>query len=129
MAYSIPASIVNSSLEYFNKKLAILYRTRLVNHFNKAYLNKMIYYQVSNLDSRISNPDQRLTQDIEKWAISLSNIYSSFSKPLLDIILFSRKLAELVGWQGPAAAIGWYFMSAVIIRYISPSFGKLTAIE
>jgi ATP-binding cassette subfamily D (ALD) protein 3 len=57
----------------------------------------MIFYQLSNLDSRVSNPDQRLTFDIDKWATSLSMIYSNFSKQILDIALFSRKLAELVG--------------------------------
>ena len=88
----------------------------------------MIYYQLGNLDSRVTNPDQRLTSDIEKWANSLSTIYSNFTKPTLDIILFSRKLAELVGWQGPLAVVAWYFLSGIVIRFVSPAFGKLTAI-
>ena len=88
----------------------------------------MIFYQLGNLDSRISNPDQRLTADIEKWANSLSLIYSNFSKPTLDIILFSRKLSDLVGWQGPTAVILWYFLSGVALKFISPAFGKMIAI-
>jgi ATP-binding cassette subfamily D (ALD) protein 3 len=44
-------------------------------------------------------------------------------------VLFSRKLAELVGWEGPALTIGWYFFSGIVIRFISPAFGQLTAIE
>lgn len=43
--------------------------------------------------------------------------------------MFSRKLAELVGWEGPALVVGWYFISGIIIRFISPSFGTLTATE
>jgi len=43
--------------------------------------------------------------------------------------LFSKKLAELVGWEGPLLVVGWYFLSGVLIRLISPPFGKLTAIE
>ena len=82
-----------------------------------------------NLDERIKNPDQILTQDIDKWSQSLSVLYSNFSKPLLDIILFSWKLAMYVGWQGPAASFGWYFLSGVIIKFVSPAFGKLAAIE
>lgn len=89
----------------------------------------MTFYQLGNLDSRITNPDQRLTADIEKWANSLSMIYSNFSKPLLDIILFSRKLSELVGWQGPVSIYLWYILSGFILKMVSPSFGKLTAIE
>ena len=45
------------------------------------------------------------------------------------MILFSRKLAEVVGWEGPAITFGWYIFSGFIIRLISPAFGKLTAIE
>ncbi|CAI2360618.1 unnamed protein product [Moneuplotes crassus] len=125
--FSIPASTVNSALDYFNKNLTMLFRRRLTQHFNSKYLDKMIYYQICNLDNRIKNPDQRLTQDIEKWATSLSNLYSNFSKPLLDIVLLSRKLAELVGWEGPAMMIAWYFVSGIFIRFITPTFGKLVA--
>ena len=89
----------------------------------------MTFYQLGNLDSRVTNPDQRLTADIEKWSNSLSMIYSNFSKPTLDIILFSRKLSELVGWQGPLAVIAWYFMSGVVLKFVSPPFGKLIAVE
>lgn len=125
--FSIPASTVNSGLDYFNKHLTLLFRRRLTEHFNTKYLDKMIYYQICNLDNRIKNPDQRLTQDVEKWANSLSNLYSNFSKPLLDIILFSKKLAELVGWEGPGMMIAWYLVSGIFIRFITPTFGKLIA--
>ena len=62
---------------------------------------------MTNLDQRIATPDQRLTTDIEKWANSLSNLYSNISKPLLDIILFSRKLNSLIGLEGPSYMIIW----------------------
>lgn len=48
-----------------------------------------------------------MTADIEKWSNSLSMIYSNFTKPILDIALFSKKLAELVGWKGPAIVVAW----------------------
>jgi ATP-binding cassette subfamily D (ALD) protein 3 len=56
-------------------------------------------------------------------------LYLNFTKPVLDIVLFSRKLAELVGWEGPFMTAGWYLFSGIIIRMISPPFGKMTAIE
>ena len=125
---SIPASFVNSFLDFLNRRLAINFRRRLTHHFHSAYLKDMIFYQLSNLDSRVSNPDQRLTADIDKWATSLSMIYSNFSKPILDIVLFSRKLAELVGWGAPCVVGLWYTFSGIFIKFVSPRFGKLTAI-
>lgn len=116
-------------MEYFSKLLAMAFRKRLTNYFHDRYLNKMYYYKICNLDSRIQNPDQRLTQDLDKWSHALASLYLNFTKPVLDIILFSRKLAELVGYEGPLLVFAWYFISGIIIRFISPPFGKLTAIE
>lgn len=89
----------------------------------------MHYYKICNLDNRIANPDQRLTSDAEKWSSSLASLYLNTTKPILDIVLFSRKLAELVGWTGPCLTFGWYILSGVFIKNISPSFGRLTAVE
>jgi ATP-binding cassette subfamily D (ALD) protein 3 len=44
-------------------------------------------------------------------------------------MLFSKKLSELVGWLGPGMIVAWYFCSGILIKFISPPFGKLTAIE
>ena len=87
----------------------------------------MNYYKICNLDNRIANPDQRLTQDAERWSSCLSTLYINLVKPTLDMILFSRKLSELVGWEGPALTFSWYAFSAYIIKLISPPFGRLTA--
>lgn len=129
MLFSIPSSAVNSGLDYFTKLLSVSFRERITNYFHEAYLQNMFYYKICNLDSRIGNPDQRLTQDAEKWAHSLSSLYLNVTKPILDIFLFSKKLAELVGWEGPFITVAWYFVSGLIIRFISPPFGRMTAIE
>lgn len=54
---AVPASFVNSYLDYLNKLLAIRFRRRLTNYFHDQYIKNMIFYQVSNLDSRVANPD------------------------------------------------------------------------
>jgi ATP-binding cassette subfamily D (ALD) protein 3 len=127
--YSLPSAMVNSGMEYFNKLLGLFFRENLSNYFHEKYLNGMAFYQITNLDNRIQNPDQIFTNDLEKWAFSLANLYSNFSKPVLDIILFSRKLSETLGYEGPLLMVGWYFLSGMLIKFIAPPFGKLTAIE
>jgi ATP-binding cassette subfamily D (ALD) protein 3 len=129
LIFAIPASTINSGLDYFNKILALMFRRRLTKHFHEQYLRNMHYYKICNLDSRIANPDQRLTADTEKWGQSLANLYLNITKPVLDVFLFSRNLAQLVGWQGPSMIFSWYFFSGFIIKSISPPFGRLTAIE
>ena len=43
---AIPASFVNSYLDFVNKRLSIHFRKRLTKHFHEKYLKDMIFYQV-----------------------------------------------------------------------------------
>lgn len=127
--FAFPSCLINSLMEYVTKLLGISFRKKMTDYFHNRYLKNLYYYKICNLDTRIPNPDQRLTQDIDKWASSLSSLILNFMKPLLDIVMFTRKLVELIGVRGPIYTMGWYLISGIIIRFISPEFGRLTAIE
>ena len=75
----------------------------------------------------MENPDRTLTDDINKWALSLSQLYSNVSKPVLDLILFSHRLSGLVGVEGPVILYSWYWISGHFLKLITPAFGKMTA--
>ena len=54
---------------------------------------------MNNLDNRISNPDQLLTTDVERFCTSITELYSNISKPLLDIIIYVQRLSVTIGGQ------------------------------
>lgn len=127
--YSLPSSFINSSLDLLNKLLGLYLRENLTKYFHEKYLQNKCFYQMTNLDMRIPNPDQIFTNDIEKWSFSLSNLYSNLSKPLLDIFLFSRKLSQHLGYKSPIITILWYIFAALSLKYISPHLGELIVKE
>lgn len=49
-----------------------------------SYNRGFTYYQIGNLDNRISNPDQLITQDVEKFCNSVVDLYSNLSKVMLE---------------------------------------------
>ena len=49
-----------------------------------CYCSGATYYKMTNLDNRIQNPDQVLTQDVDKLCESLVDLYSNLSKVLGD---------------------------------------------
>ena len=124
---AIPASIVNSLLKYLRGQIALCLRTRLVHYFHNRYLSSHMFYSVLQLDSRISHPDQALTETLDKWSVSCSQLYSDITKPLLDIVLFAWKISDVIGPLGPAAVVIYYFLCGVIIQTVSPKFGRMTA--
>ncbi|KAL1920270.1 uncharacterized protein VTP21DRAFT_1416 [Calcarisporiella thermophila] len=124
-----PLSIVNNSLKLTIRALALAFRTRLTKYAHEKYFGEMTFYKVSNLDGRIQNADQLLTQDIDKFSDSLSHLYSDIAKPLVDIFLFAYKLGQALGKEAPIYIVGYFFASAAFMRAFSPHFGKYTAQE
>ncbi|KAF0560725.1 ABC transporter transmembrane region 2-domain-containing protein [Gigaspora margarita] len=124
-----PMSIVNNSLKLTISALSLAFRVRLTKYANKKYLKDIVFYKISNLDNRIQNVDQLLTQDIDKFAENLSHLYSDIAKPIVDMVLFAYKLGEAIGKEAPIYMIAYFLGSGLLLRAISPPFGKYTAIE
>ena len=53
------------------------------------------YYRVSNLDSRLDNPDHCLTEDISSFSSACAHLYSHITKPLLDATTVSFSLIRV----------------------------------
>lgn len=124
-----PMSFVNNSLKYMLSRLKVLMRRRMSLYFHEKYLKANTFYKVSNLDARIRNVDQLLTVDIERFCSSIADLYSNISKPVIDIVLFSRRLARSLGPSGPICMILYFAVCSVILRIIQPPFGQLAADE
>jgi len=116
-------------------KIALSFRTRLVDHSYKLYFKNQSYYRVTVLDNRLENCAQRLTDDIETVANTVAHLYGQITKPLFDILLMAIALASLTRSRnaniitGPILISGVVVVSALILRLVSPKFGQLVAQE
>ncbi|KAJ7630529.1 ABC transporter transmembrane region 2-domain-containing protein [Roridomyces roridus] len=131
---AIPATWTNSWLNYIQSKLAIAYRTRLTNEVLHQYLGAedegaqgKVYYKLANLDDRIVNADQMITNDIQKFSVHLAAIYSNLAKPILDVILYNYQLSQNVGAEGLLGLTILVQSTAALLRYMTPPFGMYTA--
>ncbi|KAJ3413910.1 hypothetical protein HDV05_007352 [Chytridiales sp. JEL 0842] len=126
---SLPATYTNSMIKYLQSKLAINLRTSLTNYVHDLYMKKRTYYKASNLDNRIDGADQLITSDINRFCNALASLYSNLGKPILDLIIFNYQLGRSIGFTGMVGLSLNYMITATLMRAVTPSFGKMAAIE
>lgn len=78
-------SLTSSLLKYSTRSLEIRFRSRLTKHVMQKYMYKLTFYQ---LNQKMRNVDQLITNDLDMFAKTCSTLYSQLSKPLMDILIY-----------------------------------------
>ncbi|KAI4501616.1 hypothetical protein M0802_003493 [Mischocyttarus mexicanus] len=122
-------AIVNNTLKYSIGKMKLKLRTNLTHHLMDQYLKGFTYYKMNNLDSRIANPDQLLTTDIDKFCESFTDLYGNIMKPLFDIILYSYRMTTTLGGQTPFMVLSYLILSGTCVTFLRRPVSQMTVKE
>ncbi|CZS95045.1 related to peroxisomal ABC transporter 1 [Rhynchosporium agropyri] len=125
------ASYTNAMIKFLQSKVSIAFRTRLTRYIHDLYLNDNLnYYKLANLDGGIGHgADQFITQDLTHFCAAAASLYSSLGKPFVDLLVFNYQLYRSLGPLALTGLLSNYFLTATILRRLSPPFGKLKAVE
>lgn len=125
------ASYTNAMIKFLQSKISIAFRTRLTRYIHDLYLNDNLnYYKLANLDGGIGQgADQFITQDLTHFCAAAASLYSSLGKPFIDLLVFNYQLYRSLGPLALTGLTSNYFLTATILRRLSPPFGKLKAVE
>lgn len=123
---SIPATIVNSALKSLQVLVQLAFRIRLSKYLHTLYLGNRAYYAASVLGG-LSHPDLRISDDVDKFSETFSELCSYTFKPLLDVIVFSRSLGDIIGYKGQVGLYVYFIVIGSVLRKMSPPLGRMTA--
>ncbi|CAH6723009.1 peroxisomal long-chain fatty acid import protein 1 [[Candida] jaroonii] len=133
MFLGIPASIVNALLNWtrsnFRKHLRINMTNSIIEDYLPDNLDANYYSLLQISDSKIKDPDQRISTDVSRLAGALSSLPGQLLKPTLDLLLCAKELSKSgVGSGEGTIALGLIaHFSTMILKLFSPPFAKLAS--
>lgn len=124
---ALPASYTNAAIKYLTDRLALGFRSNLTRYIHDMYLDRMMaYYKITLNSNELENIDQYITNDVANFCDSISGLFSSMGKPLIDLIFFSVYLRDNLGTGAIIGIFSNYFLTAFMLKKATPRFGALT---
>jgi ATP-binding cassette, subfamily D (ALD), peroxisomal long-chain fatty acid import protein len=125
------ASYTNAMIKFLQSKVSIAFRTRLTRYIHDLYLNDHLnYYKLTNLDGGVGlQADQFITQDLTQFCTSAAALWSHLGKPFVDLCVFNYQLYRALGPLAFSGLMTNWICTAILLRKLSPPFGKLKEAE
>ena len=102
--------------------LNLEWRRRLTEYLMDLYFKKNTFYDIKNHDSRIADPEERITEQVEALSISLTELWTSLLKPAFDITFNTIMLYRTLGLSGVTYTSGYMIGGMLAMRYLVPNF-------
>ncbi|KAG9481663.1 hypothetical protein GDO78_010744 [Eleutherodactylus coqui] len=102
----------------------------MTEHLHKLYFTKQVYYTLSTERPHVDNPDQRMTQDVERLCRELGTVASKLLITPFTLVYYSYQCAISTGWMGPLSIFGYFVIGSLLNRLLmGPLIPKLVQQE
>jgi len=117
VAQDMATAFVEEGVVYLQNHVGVIWNENITNFARSRLCKFNSFYTLRNLDKRISDPDQRITQELQELANDFSSVWGKAITPLIDITWFSFKLHSLLGLRGMSMLYGYVAACWVVLRF------------
>ncbi|NWU98752.1 ABCD4 protein, partial [Upupa epops] len=133
-AVALSLIIVNSTLKSFDQFICnmmyVNWRKSLTEYFHNWYFQGQVYYRLHMLREDIDNPDQRISQDVERFCRQLSSMASKLIISPFTLTYYTYQCFHSTGYLGPLSIFGYFIVGTIINKVLmSPIVSKLVQQE
>ncbi|GAB5573024.1 lysosomal cobalamin transporter ABCD4 isoform X1 [Prionailurus iriomotensis] len=126
--------ILNSMLKSFDQftcnLLYVSWRKDLTEHLHRFYFQGRVYYTLNVLRDDVDNPDQRISQDVERFCRQLSSMASKLIISPFTLLYYTYQCFQSTGWLGPMSIFGYFILGTVVNKMLmGPIVAKLVQQE
>ncbi|XP_012872884.1 PREDICTED: ATP-binding cassette sub-family D member 4 isoform X1 [Dipodomys ordii] len=126
--------VLNSTLKSFDQftcnLLYVSWRKDLTEHLHRLYFRARVYYTLNVLQDGIDNPDQRISQDVERFCRQLSSMASKLIVSPFTLVYYTYQCFQSTGWLGPVSIFGYFILGTMVNKTLmGPIVAKLVQQE
>uniref|UniRef100_A0A8C5Q020 ATP binding cassette subfamily D member 4 n=1 Tax=Leptobrachium leishanense TaxID=445787 RepID=A0A8C5Q020_9ANUR len=111
-------SLLRSTEQYIGKLAYVSCRRDLTEYLHRLYFSKQVYYTLSVQHPHIDNPDQRMTQDVERLCRELGSFASQVLLTPFTLAYYSYQCAMGTGWMGPLCIFGYFVVGSLLNKLL-----------
>ena len=124
MAWCIPAAALNAFVVFSMERLSLSLRANMLAALTPRYCAHALAAK-----DELGDPEQRLADDATLFAKESAGLYASLFKPVVEVIITSRALGQMMGYAQMAQFYGYFALTAGWVRFVGPSLKRLTTDE
>ncbi|XP_016818971.1 lysosomal cobalamin transporter ABCD4 isoform X1 [Cricetulus griseus] len=126
--------VLNSTLKSFDQYtcnlLYVSWRKDLTEHLHNLYFRARVYYTLNVLRDDIDNPDQRISQDVDRFCRQLSSMTSKLIISPFTLAYYTYQCFQSTGWLGPVSIFGYFLLGTMVNKTLmGPIVTKLVQQE
>ncbi|CAL4971967.1 unnamed protein product [Urochloa decumbens] len=122
-------STIYQTSKYLTGSLGLRFKKILTDLVHADYFENMVYYKISHVDHRISNPEQRIASDIPKFCSELSDLVQDDLAAIAEGLIYIWRLCSYASPKYVLWILAYVIGAGGTIRKFSPAFGKLKSKE
>ncbi|CAG0918779.1 unnamed protein product [Notodromas monacha] len=109
---------LRSTKKFVSSVSYITWRQLLSRSLHSMYFRKKNFYDVNVLSRKVDNPDQRMTQDVDKLCDTLGKVFTKIIIAPFIIGYYSYQAFANTGWYGPVGILVLFLVSTVVNKAI-----------
>eukprot|EP00041_Stephanoeca_diplocostata_P005046 m.55299 g.55299 ORF g.55299 m.55299 type:complete len:1330 (+) comp15539_c0_seq7:165-4154(+) len=118
-------ALIEEAVIYLQNAVGTQWHTQLARHCIDRIMQGNVFYALRNCDGRVTDAEQRISEEVKTTAESFAGIIGRIVMPTLDAVWFSSSLYKLMGMRGMYYLLSYSALSAATIKLFLPDHEAL----